>query len=99
MDSRLERLQALLGEQTATFARASLGRVVPVLFERAGRHAGQLIGRSPWLQAVHAPAPASLLGEIADVRLIAVGPNSLAGELVAPARDAAPKRVAAGGRR
>ncbi len=28
-------------------------RSLPVLFERPGRHAGQLIGRSPYLQAVH----------------------------------------------
>ena len=96
-DSRLERLQALLRDQADDFARASLGRVVPVLFERAGRHEGQLIGRSPWLHSVHADAPPSLLGEVAQVRLVAVGPNSLAGELVAA--DAAPARAAAGGRR
>ncbi len=80
-DARLRRLQALLREQTEDFNRASLGRVVPVLFEKPGRHPGQFIGRSPWLQAVHVHAPDAAIGEIHDIRLIRMKPNSLAGEL------------------
>jgi tRNA-2-methylthio-N6-dimethylallyladenosine synthase len=77
---RLERLQALLRRQQESFNAAMIGRTLPVLFERAGRHAGQLVGRSPYLQAVHATAP-GLMGEIADVVIEAVHPNSLAGRL------------------
>jgi tRNA-2-methylthio-N6-dimethylallyladenosine synthase len=79
--ARLHALQALLAEQQRTFNAAAVGRVMPVLFEKDGRHAGQLVGRSPYLQAVHASAPAHLAGGIAPVRILAVGPNSLAGEL------------------
>ena len=78
---RLAALQALLNEQQARFNAGFAGRKVEVLFEKPGRHAGQLAGRSPWLQAVHAAAPATLLGHVATVRVAAVEPNSLAGVL------------------
>ena len=51
---RLHRLQDLLARQQTSFNSSCVGRVMPVLFERAGRHPGQLVGRSPYLQAVHA---------------------------------------------
>ncbi len=81
---RLDLLQKLLALQQEAFNRRMLGRSVPVLFERAGRHAGQLIGRSPWLQAVHARAPADLIGGIAEVAVEGIGPRSLSGRLVEP---------------
>jgi hypothetical protein len=58
---------------------------MPVLFEKAGRHDGQVIGRTPYLQSVYADADASLIGELVDVEIIGVGPNSLRGRLVTPA--------------
>ena len=76
---RLQRLQALLAEQQARFNESCIGRVFPVLFEKPGRHAGQLVGRSPYLQLVHAPAERALLGRILPVEISAAGPNSLAG--------------------
>jgi tRNA-2-methylthio-N6-dimethylallyladenosine synthase len=79
---RLAVLQALLTEQQRRFNIASLGREMPVLFEKRGRHPGQLVGRSPYLQAVHAAAPERLIGRLAAVRLVRVERNSLAGELM-----------------
>ena len=76
---RIHRLQALLGEHQQAFNSAMAGRTVPVLFERPGRHAGQIIGRSPYLQAVHAEAPQRLIGQIVAVRIASAGSNSLAG--------------------
>ncbi|MGH6967556.1 MAG: tRNA (N6-isopentenyl adenosine(37)-C2)-methylthiotransferase MiaB [Stellaceae bacterium] len=78
---RLAALQALLGEQQARFNAGFAGRVLDVLFEKPGRHPGQLAGRSPWLQPVHATASERLLGAIATVRVAAVEPNSLAAVL------------------
>jgi tRNA-2-methylthio-N6-dimethylallyladenosine synthase len=52
-----------------------------VLFERGGRHAGQLVGRSPYLQPVQATAPESLIGEMAAVTITEIGSNSLFGTL------------------
>jgi tRNA-2-methylthio-N6-dimethylallyladenosine synthase len=52
-----------------------------VLFERPGRHNGQLVGRSPYLQPVQATAPVSLIGDIAAVTITEIGSNSLFGTL------------------
>ena len=78
---RLARLQALLDEQQAGFNAAQVGRVLPVLIEKAGRHAGQVAGRSPYLQAVHCAGDANLIGRIVPVRIVEAGRMSLAGEL------------------
>jgi tRNA-2-methylthio-N6-dimethylallyladenosine synthase len=85
---RLQRLQALLESQQTDFNAAQIGRRLPVLFERAGRDAGQLHGRSPYLQAVHCEAPAELIGRIAEVEIVGATRNSLTGQLSAEA-DAA----------
>jgi len=88
---RLAMLQTCLAEQQVAFNRACLGRDLPVLLERRGRKPGQLVGRSPHMQAVHVAAGDHALGHIVDVRIIDAGPNSLAGELAdAPGRGAAP---------
>jgi len=79
---RLEILQGLLIEQQTAFNAAMVGRAVPVLFDRRGRRRGQLLGKSPWMQSVHAEAPDRLSGAIADVRIEAAGPNSLSGRIV-----------------
>ena len=84
-DERLQRLQALLREQQVAFNQATTGATVPVLLEKPGRHPGQLIGRSPWLQSVHVEAPAALIGRIVPVALRAAKLNSLAGRLATAA--------------
>jgi tRNA-2-methylthio-N6-dimethylallyladenosine synthase len=81
-EERLARLQALLAEQQGAFNAAQAGRTLPVLFEKAGRHPGQVVGRSPYLQAVHCEGPASLIGTIAPVRIASAGRTSLAGEAI-----------------
>ncbi len=79
---RLARLQALIAGQMRAFNEACTGRVLPVLFERTGRHAGQLVGRSPYLQGVHVAGPDQLIGTIGDVAIESVHANSLSGRLV-----------------
>ncbi|MCC5966764.1 MAG: tRNA (N6-isopentenyl adenosine(37)-C2)-methylthiotransferase MiaB [Natronohydrobacter sp.] len=79
---RLHRLQALLTEQQRAAQDAMVGREVSVLFEKAGRLPGQMVGKSDYLHAVHVTDPRAELGQIAKVRIVASGPNSLAGELV-----------------
>ncbi|MBS0361664.1 MAG: tRNA (N6-isopentenyl adenosine(37)-C2)-methylthiotransferase MiaB [Proteobacteria bacterium] len=80
-DERLARLNALLDEQARAFNAAQVGRTLPVLFERPGRHPGQLIGRSPYLQAVHATAPDRLIGQIVPVKIENAARMSLGGTL------------------
>ena len=79
--SRLAQLQQVLEEQRQSFNRATLGRRLPVLFERRGRHAGQIGGKTPYLQAVHVDGPETLIGEIGEVDIVATGSNSLFGRL------------------
>ncbi|MEO0819690.1 MAG: tRNA (N6-isopentenyl adenosine(37)-C2)-methylthiotransferase MiaB [Pseudomonadota bacterium] len=80
---RLARLQALLAEQQAAFQQTMVGRTLPVLIEKPGRHEGQMVGRSPWLQPVHLEAAAGLRGRIVPVSILSAQPNSLAGRLAA----------------
>ncbi|PHR63214.1 MAG: tRNA (N6-isopentenyl adenosine(37)-C2)-methylthiotransferase MiaB [Robiginitomaculum sp.] len=79
---RLQRLQALVWEQQLAFNQAQIGKMLPVLFERVGRHAGQLGGRSAYLQSVYVQAAPELIGQIVDVQIISASNNALSGQLV-----------------
>jgi tRNA-2-methylthio-N6-dimethylallyladenosine synthase len=79
---RLTRLQDLLGRQQRAAQEAMVGREAEVLFEKAGRLPGQLVGKSEHLMSVHVPAPETRLGRTARVRIVRAEANSLAGELV-----------------
>ncbi len=82
---RLARLQDLLNVQQHDFNRRTVGRTVPVLFDRRGRKPHQLAGRTPAMQAVHVVCrdSESLMGEIRDVFVTEAHSNSLTGELAA----------------
>ncbi|WP_179504266.1 MULTISPECIES: tRNA (N6-isopentenyl adenosine(37)-C2)-methylthiotransferase MiaB [unclassified Sphingomonas] len=82
MDERLKRLQAALVRDATAFNQASVGRRCQVLVERRGRHPGQWLGKSPWLQSVHFTGEVAI-GDLVTVDLVEAGPNSLAGQLVA----------------
>ena len=56
-----------------------IGRHLEVLWEAPGRKAGQIVGRSPYLQAVHAEGAAALLGRITAVEIVGATQNSLQG--------------------
>ncbi|HEX5455550.1 MAG TPA: tRNA (N6-isopentenyl adenosine(37)-C2)-methylthiotransferase MiaB [Stellaceae bacterium] len=78
---RLAELQLLLQEQQRSFNNSCIGTAMPVLFEKPGRHPGQLAGRSPYLQAVHADMPVERIGDIVSLTITAAEANSLAGAL------------------
>lgn len=93
---RLAALQALLNEHQMEFNTASIGRTMDVLLERKGKFEGQLIGRSPYLQAVHVDTKnaqntldaagnntySDFMGKLVRVKVTEAGPNSLKGEIV-----------------
>ena len=79
---RLQRLQALINAQAAAVMQGMVGREVGVLFEKPGRMAGQMVGKSDHLHAVHVTAEGIAPGDLRRVRIIEAGPNSLAGVLV-----------------
>ena len=80
---RLLMLQQLLETQRQAFNLATVGKRFGVIFDKAGRHAGQLIGRTPYMQSVHAEADVSRLGALTEVEIHGLKPNSLSGRVVA----------------
>lgn len=79
--ARLVELQDLLSEQYFDFNKKAVGTTMPVLFERKGRHEGQLQGRTPFYQAINVPANERLIGEIINVKITDASPNALIGEI------------------
>ena len=78
---RLAELQALLNKQTLAFNMRMVGETLPVLLDRVGKKPGQLVGRSPYMQAVVVDAPQALMNRIVDVTIVSASPNSLMGAL------------------
>lgn len=76
---RLNILQDLLFSYQRKFNEASVGKVMPVLFETKGRHAGQLIGRTPYMQNLHAELGKEFLNKIVNVKVTEATTNSLSG--------------------
>jgi tRNA-2-methylthio-N6-dimethylallyladenosine synthase len=76
---RLARLQKLLAAQQAAFNLSKAGRVLDVLWEARGKKEGQLSGRSPYLQPVHAQGELAWLGRIIPAEIVSAGQNSLQG--------------------
>ncbi len=91
---RLQRLQALITRRQRAFNAAFAGRELDVLLEKPGKLPGQLVGRSPYLQAVQVMAPQSLIGEVVRVSVTEIGSNSLFGAL---SEEAGAPRLAAAG--
>ncbi len=82
---RLAELQALIEKQRQAFNLAAVGRRLEVLFEKPGRREGQVVGRSPTMQAVFADGPSSLIGALANVEILAAEAHSLRGRIVSTA--------------
>ena len=78
MEERLQRLHDRINTHQLAFNRSKVGADTQILIERKGKHPGQMIGRSPWLQSVHVETPAQP-GDLVDVTLVAAGPNSMTG--------------------
>jgi tRNA-2-methylthio-N6-dimethylallyladenosine synthase len=85
-NERLQILQREIDRLQMAFMERCEGMTFDVLFEKPGRHPGQIVGRSPYLQPVQVMAPSNLIGEIAQVRITDVGSNSLFGALTAEPR-------------
>jgi tRNA-2-methylthio-N6-dimethylallyladenosine synthase len=86
---RLYRLQELIEQQQHEFNLSCVGRELDVLFEKPGRHDGQIVGRSPYLQPVPVMAPKSIIGSVARVRTTELRTYSLIGELAGNTKDVA----------
>jgi tRNA-2-methylthio-N6-dimethylallyladenosine synthase len=94
---RLHRLQAAIKRRQLAFNASCRGLTFDVLMEKPGRDAGQLTGRSPYLQPVQVMAPAALIGTIVPVTITGTISNSLFGTLAGASRIDADSTLAAAG--
>ena len=78
---RLADLQAELNAQQQRFNEASVGRAMAVLLEREGRRDGQLVGRTPYMQAVHVDMGRDLVAGGADMAVDDAKPASYSGHM------------------
>ena len=78
---RLAQLQMLEEAQRRAFNSGFVGRIVDVLFEKKGRHPGQIAGKTPHLQQVQAEGPDTLIGTIVPVLVTGLSTNSLHGRI------------------
>ncbi|MBO9448767.1 tRNA (N6-isopentenyl adenosine(37)-C2)-methylthiotransferase MiaB [Tropicibacter sp. R16_0] len=81
-DDRLQRLQAMITRHQREIQDSMVGREVSVLFEKAGRFDDQMVGKSEYLHAVHVTGSGAEIGDIARVKIVSSGANSLAGEVI-----------------
>ena len=81
---RLTALQNLLRAQSTDFNRACVGRELDVLFDRPGRHPGQVLGRSPYMQSVIVDDPSVAIGDRALVTVTAGHGSSIEGRIALP---------------
>ncbi len=81
-NERLQRLQKLLTGHQMDFQQSMVGKTLPVLLEKPARDPGQLVGKSPYLQAVHCQADKALIGKIVNIKVTRSERNSLVGDLI-----------------
>ncbi|MDR1694899.1 MAG: tRNA (N6-isopentenyl adenosine(37)-C2)-methylthiotransferase MiaB [Lactobacillaceae bacterium] len=81
-EERLQILQNLLFSYQLKFNKESIGKIMPVLFDMKGRHKGQLLGRTPYMQNLHADLDASFFNKIVDIKVTNATTNSLSGEII-----------------
>ena len=77
---RLDILQTLLFDYQTKFNQSCIGQTMPVLFEQKGRHKGQLIGRTPYMQNLHMTTKGDNINKIVDVVVTDATTNSLSGK-------------------
>ena len=81
-DARLQELQALLTTQQRAAQEAMVGREVTVLYEKPGRMAGQMVGKSDHLHAVHVTDADGAIGQLVRAKVTASSSNSLAAQKI-----------------
>jgi tRNA-2-methylthio-N6-dimethylallyladenosine synthase len=86
-DDRLQQLQALLVRQQTAFNQSSVGKTLPVLFDREGKIPGQVLGKSPYLQSVHVRDAAHLMNHLVEVEITDAFQNSITGIIKGKIRD------------
>ena len=79
-DERLFQLQNILNEQQLNFNSRFIGKSFDVLLERIGKKDNQLVGKSPYMQAVHVKTNNYKIGDIVKINILRADKNSLEGK-------------------
>ncbi|MCL2567025.1 MAG: tRNA (N6-isopentenyl adenosine(37)-C2)-methylthiotransferase MiaB [Alphaproteobacteria bacterium] len=82
-EKRLYVLQDLLKQTQREFNEKTVGKTMDILFDRKGKFKGQLVGKSPYMQAVAVNGMTEeRLGKIYKVKILSNYNTSLIGEIV-----------------
>lgn len=81
-DERLAIMQALLHEQHLQTQQNSLNKICSVLFEKAGKYTGQILGKNQYGQPVCVLSDESIIGKILPVKITKISGNTLVGEFI-----------------
>ena len=82
-NERLYILQKELTNQQLEFNESSVGKIMPVMFERDGKFDGQISGKTPYMQSAYVEMnDNNLVGKIVDVKITKALATSLCGEIV-----------------
>jgi len=81
-DERLSELQNILNEQQLSFNNRFIGKSFDVLLERTGKKDNQLVGKSPYMQAVHVKTKNYKIGDIVKINILRADKNSLEGKCI-----------------
>ena len=81
-DERLSELQNILNEQQLSFNNRFIGKSFDVLLERIGKKDNQLVGKSPYMQAVHIKTKNYKIGDIVKINILRADKNSLEGKCI-----------------
>jgi len=81
-DERLSKLQSILNEQQLNFNSRFIGKSFDVLLERIGKKDNQLVGKSPYMQAVHVKTKNYKIGDIVKIHILRADKNSLEGKCI-----------------
>ncbi|MGC0371388.1 MAG: hypothetical protein DGJ47_000077 [Rickettsiaceae bacterium] len=79
---RLAILQAELSRQQFEINQQSIGKVMPILFERKGKHEGHMVGKTPYMQSAYVEnAGEELVGKIIEAKVTKALATSVACEI------------------
>ena len=82
-NERLAILQNELFKQQLEFNESCIGKILPVLFQKEGKHDNHIVGKTPYMQSAYVEnINKSLLGQIVNVRIKKALAISVTGEIV-----------------
>ncbi len=80
---RLATLQKELSKQQLELNESSVGKILPVLFEKNGKYDGHIVGKTPYMQSAYIEnADKSLIGKIVNVKINKGMAISVSGEII-----------------